>query len=190
MINHCGSPIDRDEAGMTGWRNGLKLLARPPNVAIKISDLVAYDHHWTLDSLRPVVRHCIDCFGTERAMFASDFPVAGLHASFDEVYGSFKTIVSDLTPEEQRALFHDTALRLYRLAADGGSDNGRGGPVVSIAALRRPDRDAPVLSGAPLVARLPGWPHGYGRFGRKWPANGLWHEAVGGQCGLGRCSRP
>ena len=61
------------------------------------------------------MRHCIDCFGTDRAMFASDFPVAGLHASFDEVYGSFKTIVSDLTPEEQRALFHDTAQRIYRL---------------------------------------------------------------------------
>lgn len=115
ILNHCGSPIDRDEAGMAAWRDGLRLLARHPNVAIKISDLVAYDHHWTLDSLRPVVRHCIDCFGTDRAMFASDFPVAGLHASFDDVYGSFKSIVSDLTPEEQRALFHDTAQRLYRL---------------------------------------------------------------------------
>lgn len=115
VLNHCGSPIDRDEAGMEAWRNGLRLLARQPNVAIKISDLVAYDHHWTLDSLRPVVLHCIDCFGPERAMFASDFPVAGLHATFDEVYGSFKTIVQDFPANEQQALFHDTAKRIYRL---------------------------------------------------------------------------
>ena len=115
VLNHCGSPIDRDEAGMEAWRNGLLLLARQPNVAIKISDLVAYDHNWSLDSLRPVVRHCIDCFGPDRAMFASDFPVAGLHATFDEVYGSFKTIVSDLTPDEQSALFYGTAKRIYRL---------------------------------------------------------------------------
>ncbi len=115
ILNHCGSPIDRDQAGMAAWRYGLKLLARQPNAAIKISDLVAYDHHWTLESLRPVVMHCIDCFGPERAMFASDFPVAGLHANFDEVYGSFKTIVQDLSADEQHALFFATAQRIYRL---------------------------------------------------------------------------
>ncbi len=92
VLNHCGSPIDRDAEGMQAWREGLKVLARQPNVAIKISDLVAYDNHWTLESLRPVVLHCIDCFGPQRSMFASDFPVAGLHATFDEVYGSFKMI--------------------------------------------------------------------------------------------------
>ncbi len=76
---------------------------------------VAYDHDWTLDSLRTVVLHCIDCFGPRRAMIASDFPVAGLHATFDEVYGSFRIITADLSPEEQGALFFDTARRIYRL---------------------------------------------------------------------------
>ena len=116
ILNHCGSPIDRDAAGMARWRQGLAELGRQPNVAIKISDLVAYDHDWTLDSLRAVVLHCIDCFGAGRAMFASDFPVAGLHASFDEVFDSFKTIVADFSPAEQAALFHDNAARLYRVA--------------------------------------------------------------------------
>ncbi|TGV95585.1 amidohydrolase family protein, partial [Mesorhizobium sp. M2E.F.Ca.ET.154.01.1.1] len=97
VLNHCGSPIDRDAEGMRTWRDGLRLLARRDNVAIKISDLVAYDHDWTLDSLRPVVLHCIECFGTSRAMFGSDFPVAGMHASFDEVYDSFKAITADLS---------------------------------------------------------------------------------------------
>jgi predicted TIM-barrel fold metal-dependent hydrolase len=114
ILNHCGSPIDRDPAGMARWRAGLKLLAARPNVAIKISDLVAYDHHWTLDSLRPVVLACLEAFGTDRAMFGSDAPVAGLHASYDEVFDSFKTIVADLAPGEQRRLFHDNAVRLYR----------------------------------------------------------------------------
>ena len=96
ILNHCGSPIDRDAEGMQAWRDGLGTLAQHENVAIKISDLVAYDHDWTLDSLRPVVMHCIDCFGTGRAMFGSDFPVAGLHASFDAVYDSFKAITAEL----------------------------------------------------------------------------------------------
>jgi predicted TIM-barrel fold metal-dependent hydrolase len=116
ILNHAGSPVDRDAAAMAAWRRGLTLLAAQPNVSIKISDLVAYDHHWTLDSLRPVVLACIDAFGTERAMFASDFPVAGLHATFDQAYGAFKTIVADLSAAEQRRLFHDNAARIYRLA--------------------------------------------------------------------------
>ena len=46
--------------------------------------------------------HCIECFGPDRAMFASDFPVAGLHATFDEVYDSFRTIAAPLSESEQR----------------------------------------------------------------------------------------
>jgi predicted TIM-barrel fold metal-dependent hydrolase len=114
VLNHCGSPIDRDAEGMRCWREGLALLGRAPNASIKISDLVAYDHHWTLESLGEVVLHCLKCFGTARAMFASDFPVAGLHASFDEVYGAFKAIASQLSADEQRALFFANAARIYR----------------------------------------------------------------------------
>jgi predicted TIM-barrel fold metal-dependent hydrolase len=115
ILNHAGSPADRTPEDMGRWRHGLKLLAAQPNVAIKISDLVAYDHHWTLDSLRPVALACIDAFGTGRSMFASDFPVAGLHASYDQVFDAFKAIVADFSAEEQRRLFHDNAARLYRL---------------------------------------------------------------------------
>jgi predicted TIM-barrel fold metal-dependent hydrolase len=119
IVNHAGSPADRDAEGMALWRKGLGLLAARPNVAIKISDLVAYDHAWTLDSLRPVVLACIDVFGPDRCMFGSDFPVAGLHASFDEVFDAFKAIVADLSADEQRALFHGNASRTYRIAPLG-----------------------------------------------------------------------
>lgn len=115
IVNHCGSPIDRDAEGMARWRAGIALLASAPNVAIKISDLVAYDHDWTLDSLRPVILHCVECFGVDRAMFASDFPVAGLHATFDQVYESFQSVVAGFSEAEQRALFYGTARRLYKL---------------------------------------------------------------------------
>jgi predicted TIM-barrel fold metal-dependent hydrolase len=115
ILNHGGSPADRDAEGTARWRAGLKLLAAQPNVAIKISDLVAYDRDWTLESLRPVVLACIDAFGTERAMFGSDYPVAGLMATFDEVYDTFKAIVADFSPAEQRRLFHDNAQRIYRI---------------------------------------------------------------------------
>lgn len=62
-----------------------------------------------------MARSCIDCFGPDRAMFGSDFPVAGLHASFDEVWDAFKVITADLPQLDQRALFFTTAARTYGL---------------------------------------------------------------------------
>ena len=115
VLNHTGSPADRDDDAIAAWRAGMSALAGAANVAVKISDLGAYDHDWTTESTRPFIRHAIDAFGVERCMFASDFPVAGLHGGADAVYTSFKTIVADLTQAEQRALFHDNAVRVYRL---------------------------------------------------------------------------
>ncbi|MBX5011324.1 amidohydrolase family protein [Rhizobium lentis] len=115
VLNHGGSPVDRTQEGMALWRRGLRALGKAPNVRLKISDLVAYDHVWTLESLRPVIEHCLDCFGPARAMFASDFPVAGLHASFDEVYEVFRTVAAEFSLDEQRALFFATANDTYRL---------------------------------------------------------------------------
>jgi predicted TIM-barrel fold metal-dependent hydrolase len=115
VLNHGGSPADRTAEGMALWRTGLAALGREPNVRLKISDLVAYDRDWTLESLQPVIAHCLDCFGPARTMFASDFPVAGLHASFDDVYAVFRTVAASLSLEEQRALFFTTANDTYRL---------------------------------------------------------------------------
>jgi predicted TIM-barrel fold metal-dependent hydrolase len=115
ILNHCGSPIDRSPKGIAAWKAGLKALAEAPNVAIKISDLVAYDPQWTLESLRAVILACIDAFGTERAMFASDFPVTGLHATFDQTYDAFRTVVAGFTADEQRAMFFANAKRLYHM---------------------------------------------------------------------------
>jgi predicted TIM-barrel fold metal-dependent hydrolase len=52
VVNHYGCPMDRDAEGMQFWRRGLKALASQPNVTIKLSDPVAYNHAWTWDSLR------------------------------------------------------------------------------------------------------------------------------------------
>ena len=117
IVNHCGSPIDRDPEGMTRWRGALKLLGSAPNVQIKISALTAYDPSPTPESLREVALHCIDCFGVDRSMFGSDFPVGRLWTSFDAIFDGFKAIVRDFSQAEQSALFHDNARRLYRIDA-------------------------------------------------------------------------
>ena len=113
-INHCGSPFDRDAEGMARWREGLRLLASAPNVVIKISDPVAYDPQWTTASLSEVILTCVETFGPARAMFASDYPVSGLHIGFGEWVDVISMAVASLSADEQRAVFHDTAARVYR----------------------------------------------------------------------------
>ncbi|WP_337270729.1 amidohydrolase family protein [Oryzifoliimicrobium ureilyticus] len=115
VLNHAGSPADRSRDGMAVWRQGLRALSAAPNLRLKISDLVAYDNDWTFESLDIVIDHCLNCFGPSRCMFASDFPVAGLHATFDQIYEVFRWAVEPLSLDEQRALFFSTANETYRL---------------------------------------------------------------------------
>jgi len=122
VINHCGSPIERYSEGMARWREAMRRLGALPNVMIKISALTAYDPRPTPASLGEVVRHCLDCFGVERSMFGSDFPVGRLWTTFDAIFDGFKAIVRDFSDDEQAALFCGNARRIYRI--DSG-DLGR-----------------------------------------------------------------
>lgn len=115
VVNHCGSPMDRDAEGMERWREGLRRLAVAQNVFLKISDPVAYDPEWTTQSLAEVVLHCIDCFGPKRCMFASDYPVSALHIAFGEWLAIFDAIVKGFSEDEKRALFFDCAREVYRV---------------------------------------------------------------------------
>jgi predicted TIM-barrel fold metal-dependent hydrolase len=115
IINHTGMPIERERGGLQLWKDGLAELAQLPHVAIKISGLGMVDHRWTVDSIRPLVRYTIETFGTDRCMFASNFPVDSLKSDFNTLYNAFKTIVADHPVAEQRKLFHDNAVRIYRL---------------------------------------------------------------------------
>ncbi|WP_127144498.1 amidohydrolase family protein [Pelagibacterium montanilacus] len=115
VINHCGSPMDRSEEGLALWRMGLQLLGRAQNVALKVSNPFAYDHDWTVDSLRPIVDHCLGCFGHDRVLFGTDFPVAGRQASYGGMMDAFRTLTADLPADDQRKYFYDNARRIYRL---------------------------------------------------------------------------
>jgi len=106
VLNHAGLPLD---AELPGWRGALRALASHPNVAAKISGL------GNLSAKREVVLSVIELFGTERAMFASNFPVDSLRGSFDTVYSVFEETTRDFPDRERCALFHDNAVRIYRM---------------------------------------------------------------------------
>jgi L-fuconolactonase len=61
------------------------------------------------------VRHTLDVFGPDRVMFGGDWPVCTLAATLRQWVEALQVIVRDRKVEEQRKLFHDNAVRVYRL---------------------------------------------------------------------------
>ena len=122
VINHAFLPADRSLAAMAGWRAAIKKAATAPQVAIKISGVGRKGLNWSLDDNQPIVRDLVAAFGARRCMFASNFPVDGLTGSFDTIYAGFKAATADLTRAERIDLFHDNAIRIYRLRAPLAAD--------------------------------------------------------------------
>ncbi len=118
ILNHAGMFVDRNEiSGWRQWRHGLRDLAARNNVALKISGLSMFDHQWTLESFRPYVLESIDCFGVERCMFASNFPIDGLHAQYDTLWRAYAQIVAGASANEREQLFRSNAMLYYGLRA-------------------------------------------------------------------------
>ena len=115
ILNHTGMPVERDSTAIEGWREGMARLAQCPSVAVKISGLGMCDPAWTVDSIRPFVIDTIDRFGVERCMFASNFPVDSLFATYDRLYDAYRKITSGFSSAQKKRLFHDNAAHFYRL---------------------------------------------------------------------------
>jgi len=115
VLNHTGLPADRSAAGLAGWAAAMRAFAACPNAAVKISGLGIPGRPWRVEDNAPIVREVIATFGAERCMFASNYPVDSLVASYDTIMAGFKAIVADRPHAERRALFHDNAARIYRI---------------------------------------------------------------------------
>lgn len=115
VVDHAGLPTDRSPGGLRSWRQAIERAGVAPNIAMKLSGLGDPSCRWTAQRQETIVHDAIDVFGTDRVMFASNFPVDSLCATFDEIYGGFAVLTNDLAPKVQRKLFYDNAIRLYRL---------------------------------------------------------------------------
>jgi len=113
ILNHTGLPAERGAEGIAGWKRAMTAFAACPNTAVKISGLGQAGRPWTAEANRPIVLETIGMFGAARCMFASNFPVDSLCGSFSTIFGGFREIVKSFKEEEQEALFHDNAIRIY-----------------------------------------------------------------------------
>ncbi|GMG87939.1 amidohydrolase family protein [Biformimicrobium ophioploci] len=112
---HVGSPWDQTEAGLNNWAQGLRELARLPNVSCKISGLGMFNPAWTTDTLRPLVDGVISAFGAERVMFGSNFPVDKLYRGYDELWQAYTTLIETYPEATRQQMLYNTAARFYRI---------------------------------------------------------------------------
>ncbi len=115
IIDHIGMPLWHDEINIKLWQERLAMLSTYKNVYIKLSGFGMIKHDWSIDDIKPYVKFVIETFGTDRCMFASNFPVDGSYTSFDQLYNAYQIIASDLNKIEQENLFYNNAQRIYRL---------------------------------------------------------------------------
>lgn len=116
ILDHCGNP-DINGLGLDPWRARLAEIAALPNVVGKVSGIVNHcDPGWTAETLRPYVEHVISNFGWDRVVWGSDHPVATTTGgTLTDWVNAARTIVASASPDEQAALFHRNAERVYRL---------------------------------------------------------------------------
>ncbi|HEX5319266.1 MAG TPA: amidohydrolase family protein [Stellaceae bacterium] len=115
VLNHTGFPWDRSEEGLAAWRRGMEVLAREPNVWVKISEFGLKDRAWDYEGNRRVALDAISIFGIERSMFASNFPVAGLRIGYGALVGAMSRMLEDRSPEDRERFFWRNAAAFYRL---------------------------------------------------------------------------
>lgn len=113
VIDHAGVPEERTPEYFENWKSGMQTAATAENVICKISGLGMADHDWTVESIRPYVLHCIEAFGVERSLFATNWPVDSLFSDYDTIVSAYDEITVDFTSEERASLFSKNTETLY-----------------------------------------------------------------------------
>ena len=134
ILDHFGTPLGvgayagKQEEIFERWTRDIAAIAECPNVVAKLGGLAMPDNGFGWDrNERPPTSdefvaaqkryylHTIDCFGAERCMFESNFPVDKLSISYHVLWNGLKKMVADFTEHEKHAMFYGTAARVYRV---------------------------------------------------------------------------
>jgi predicted TIM-barrel fold metal-dependent hydrolase len=116
ILDHCGVPGVKEKA-LDPWRDSMREISRFPNVSCKVSGILVYADHenWTAEDLRPFIDHTLECFGWERVMFGSDWPVVTQAATLKKWVETLSFLTESASEGDRRKLFYENAARVYRL---------------------------------------------------------------------------
>lgn len=116
VLDHCGVPaVAKDERHP--WAEHVADIARRPNVAVKVSGIVAYADpaSWTVETLRPWAEHVIGAFGWDRVVWGSDWPVVTLGGTLSTWVAATQALIAGCSADERAALLHRNARRIWSI---------------------------------------------------------------------------
>jgi len=113
VLDHCAKPHLKT-GDIAVWRRDIAELAARQNIVCKLSGLVTEaGPDWQLGDLRPAVDHVIKCFGPQRLLWGSDWPVLNLAGDYERWLEASQTLLADLTEDDKAAIFGGNAARIY-----------------------------------------------------------------------------
>ena len=115
VVEHTGWPRTGTAEERALWREGMAALAGlGDRVVCKLSGLAMPLGSMAPEAFAPWIEPAIELFGPDRCMFASNFPVDGLHGTLDELFTTYATLTAGLDDAAREQLFATTAERVYR----------------------------------------------------------------------------
>ncbi|MCB9354557.1 MAG: amidohydrolase family protein [Lewinellaceae bacterium] len=116
VIDHIAKP-DIRSGQQKGWAEALRMIAGFPHVHIKLSGLIteADWRHWRVEEILPYTDLVLECFGPDRVLFGSDWPVCLLAGSYERVIGLAQTCIAGLSEQDRAKIMGENAIRFYKL---------------------------------------------------------------------------
>jgi predicted TIM-barrel fold metal-dependent hydrolase len=114
VLIHAGMPIEGEP-----WREFLAELATFPNLHVKLSGQGTFIHRVDADWIRTVTTVVVDEFGSDRAMFGTNFPVESIWTDFSSLVKAWFGVLSEFPQSVQDDILGRTARRIYRLPEEG-----------------------------------------------------------------------
>jgi L-fuconolactonase len=134
ILDHIGAPLgigayaNRRNEVFKDWQRNIRELAKCPNARVKLGGMGMHIFGFDFEKLpmppsseelaeswQPFVETCVDAFGTNRAMFESNFPVDKRYYSYGVMWNAFKRLAASYSASEKADVFFKAARDAYRL---------------------------------------------------------------------------
>lgn len=134
ILDHFGTPLGvgrftgKREEVFAQWKDDIAAIAEQPHVFAKLGGLAMIDNGWGFherdkpigsdefaELMAPWYLHTIDCFGPERCMFESNFPVDRPSVGYHVLYNAFKKLTQHMSKDDRANLFSGTARHVYSI---------------------------------------------------------------------------
>ena len=117
VLDHIAKPTIYGAVFDEDWEKNFRELAKRDNISCKFSGVATEvrDQGWTINQIRRYWDVALEAFTPQRLMFGSDWPVCLLKTEHRRWVDAVRELASELSDDEQEAIFAKNAIRDYNL---------------------------------------------------------------------------